>query len=168
MKNFLIYTFLFLSFVGGTQSAGAKPKPEIAGLRVGMKREDALKRLEKIGKKEKDESKKQEVWKLTNNPQYSHIIIAFDRENNDVRFITAKAREGGTRVRYSDVLDVKKAKQVGAINNYKYKLESPSRGKKKGYTLIASGRDADYLTYFSIKEIENGKEEDEDEDEDSN
>lgn len=153
MKKFLINTFWILSLIcGGVLIADAKPKAEIVGIKVGMKREEALKRLEKIGSKERDERKGQEIWTLTDNRQYSHIIIAFERETDAVRFITAKAREGGVPVRYGDVLDVKKAKQVGAVNNYKYMLKIPSKGKKKGYTLVASGRDQYYLTYFSIEE----------------
>ncbi len=43
---------------------------------------------------------------------------------------------------------------MGAVNNYKYVLEMPARGKNPGYKVIARGQDQNYLTYFSIEELE--------------
>jgi hypothetical protein len=154
IKNFLIYTFLFWIVLLNSHFAEAKTKHEILGLRVGMSKEEALNRLQEIGSKERDERKQQEIWNLTNDKHYSYIIIAFDKDNTKVRFITAKAREGGKRVRYRDVIDIKKARQEGVTNNYKYVLEVPARSKELGYKVVARGRDKEYLTYFSIEELE--------------
>jgi hypothetical protein len=53
------------------------------------------------------------------------------------------------------VLDTKKAKQAGTINNYKYVFKVPAHRKTPGFLIIARGTNADYLTYFSIKQLEN-------------
>ena len=143
----LLFSFVLFS----ARTSDAKTRSDVLGISIGMSHEEANKRLQKIGKLEKNESKLQEVWALTNDANYSHLIVGFDKETNEVRFVTAKAHTEGKRVRYKDVLDVKKAKQTGTINNYKYIQEIPARGKKVAYKLIAMGKNADYLTYFSIE-----------------
>ncbi len=158
IKKIFICTFLLLLIFSNVKNTVAKTKHEVLGIKIGMNRDDARRRLEKLGKLEKEESKQQEVWKLTDEPQYAYIIIGFNREKTEVRFITAKARENGKRVRYGDVLNLKKAKQTGSTNNYKYVLEVPGRGKSPGYIVTARGQNPDYLTYFSIKKLD-GKEE---------
>ena len=143
----LLFSFVLFS----TQTSGAKTRSDILGISIGMSHEEANKQLQKIGKLEKNESKLQEVWALTNDANYSHLIVGFDKQTNEVRFVTAKVHTEGKRVRYKDVLDVKKAKQIATINNYKYIQEIPARGKKAAYKLIAMGQNANYLTYFSIE-----------------
>lgn len=157
IKKTLICTFLLSLVLFDVQTTAAKTKHEVLGIRIGMSRDDAQRRLQKLGKLEREERKQQEVWNLTDEPHYAYIIIGFNRENTEVRFITAKARENGKRVRYSDVLDLKKVKQTGATNNYKYVLEVPAHGKTAGYIVTVRGQNPDYLTYFSIKKLE-GKE----------
>lgn len=158
IKKTLICTFLLSLVLFDVQITAAKTKHEVLGISIGMSRDDARKRLEKLGKLEREERKQQEIWNLTDEPHYAYIIIGFNRENTKVRFVTAKARENGKRVRYSDVLDLKKAKQTGTTNNYKYVLEVPASGKTAGYIITARGQNPNYLTYFSIKKSE-GKEE---------
>jgi hypothetical protein len=153
IKGLLILGFLFTMILFFPHSANADVKADILGLRLGMSKEAAHKILQKIGKLDKTESKQQEVWALSNNQQFSYIIIAFNREYSEVRFITAKARENGKRVRYRDVLDLKKARQAGTTGNNNYIQEMPARGDKPGYKIIARGPDPTYLTYFSIERI---------------
>lgn len=148
-QKFLFLTILFFTFT--SQFAAAQTKSEILGVRVGMHKDAAHKLLQKIGKLEKEERKQQEVWALAKNPHYAYLIVAFNKEYTEVRFVTAKARDNGHRVRYSDVIDVKKARQEGATNNYKYVQEIPASDKNPAYTAVARGRDANYLTYFSLE-----------------
>ena len=147
-SNFILLFSFCLFFV---QDSSAKTKSDILGISIGMSHVEANKLLQKIGKLEKNESKLQEVWALNKNASYSHLIIGFDKETNGVRFVTAKAHTDGKRVRYKDVLDIKKAKQTGTTNNYKYIQEVPAQGKKAAYKIIAMGQNADFLTYFSIE-----------------
>jgi hypothetical protein len=118
-----------------------------------MSKEDTIKRLNEIGKLDHEERKQQEIWTLNNDPHYSHLILGFDKEKQSVRYITAKARENGTRLRYSDVLDIKKAKFISSPNNFKYTLDVQPTEKTPGYSRIASGTDSNYLNYFSLKEL---------------
>lgn len=155
VKNFLICAFLLLFVLFDVQAAAAKTKHDVLGIEIGMNRADAIRRLEKLGKLEREERKQQEVWTLNDEPRYSYIIIGYDKEKTKVRFITAKAREKGVRVRYADVLDIKKAQKTGADGNYKYELKMPARRKTPGYLVIARGANAVFLTYFSIKQLEN-------------
>lgn len=162
-KKFLTLPFLCLLFLGCPKT---ESKADILGIRINMSEEKAHKRLSEIGKLEKEESKQQEVWILNNDPRYSYLIVAFTKEDPTVRYVTAKARADGERVRYSEVLDVQKARQTGSAGNYKYIQEFPADGKNSGYSIIASGKDQNYLTYLSLKDLNpSNSEEEEDEDE---
>lgn len=153
-KKVLIYTFCLGILLISTQFASANPKSDVLGLRVGMSNDKAVKHLQKIAKKDHDERKQQEIWLLNNDPYFSHIIIAFDKDYKNVRYVTAKARVNGKRMRYSEVLDIKKAVQLGSANNYNYVMEVPARGSKPAHKIIARGTDKDYLTYFAVEEID--------------
>ena len=108
IKILLSFVLLFSFVLFSVQSSAAKTKSDVFGISLGMSHEAANKLLKKIGKLEKNESKLQEVWALNNDVSYSHLIVGFDKETNEVRFVTAKARENGKRVRYETVLDVKR------------------------------------------------------------
>ncbi len=91
------------------------------------------------------------------------MIIGFGKEDEEVRYVTVKARENGSRVAYSDVMDIGKAQQTSSANNHKYIQEVPGNLLTYGYSKIASGTDSNYLTYFSLKELNSSEEEEEDE-----
>jgi hypothetical protein len=151
LKNLLL--LLCLITLACTNAPQTQSNSDILGIKIGMSKEDTIKRLNEIGKLDHEERKQQEIWTLNNDPHYSHLILAFDKEKQDVRYITAKAREKGSRVRYSDVIDIKKAQQRSSANNYKYIEEVPATESTPGYTRIASGTDSNYLNYFSLKEL---------------
>jgi hypothetical protein len=153
LKNLLALLLLCLIAFGCSNSSKTQSASDILGIRIGMSKEDTINRLNEIGKLDHEERKQQEIWTLNNDPHYSHLILAFDKEKQDVRYITAKAREKGSRVRYSDVIDIKKAQQRSSANNYKYIEEVPATESTPSYTRIASGTDSNYLTYFSLKEL---------------
>jgi len=153
LKNLLALLLLGLIAFGCSNSSKTQSVSDILGIRIGLSKEDATKRLNEIGKLDHEERKQQEIWVLNNDPHYSHLIVAFDKEKQLVRFITAKARENGTRLRYSDVMDISNAKLTSSANNYKYILEVQAKESTVGYTKIASGTDSNYLTYFSFKEL---------------
>jgi hypothetical protein len=153
MKRLVVLCLLPLLLSGSALTAVKEPQPELLGIRIGMSRTDAYKRLQKIGKLEKAERKQQEIWALTKDPRYSHLIIAFNKEYTGIRFVTAVARDG-VRIRYEDVIDTKRARQAGSVNNYKYVMETPARGKEPHYIVIAQGRDPQYLKYYSIEKLD--------------
>ncbi len=162
----ILITFLILSLIAvssGCKALKAPSESDILGIRIGMNKDEAAKRLNEIGKLEKEENKQQEVWALNDEPHYSHLIVAFEKENQKVRYITVKARENGSPIRYSDVIDIAKAQQTSSANNHKYIQEVEGNLLAPGYAKIASGKDSNYLTYFSLKELNSSEEEEEDE-----
>lgn len=153
IRKFVITAYCVAFILAGISFAKAETKKDILGLYVGMSHEKAIKVLQEIGKKAHDERKQQEIWKLKNDKFFSHLIVSFDKDYKKVRFVTAKALENGQSLRYTDVLDVKKAKAQVLPNNYKYVLLVPANGKQAGYRIIARGKDKDYLTYFAVEEL---------------
>ncbi len=152
-KKLLAIAFILSVVFINVQQAAAATQHDVPGIEVGMSREKAVSILAKMGKKDHDERKQQEIWTLRDNKQFSHIIISFDKEYKYVRFINAKARENGERVRYSDVIDVEKAVAQDLPNNYKYVIQVPAQGDKAAYKIIARGSDKDYLTYFAVEAL---------------
>lgn len=128
-----------------------RPRRDIVGLHLDMTKEEAHSRLQKIGTLQREERKRQEVWEVRD-PYFSHVIVGFDKQAR-VRFVTAVAREGGQRMRYADVANLKKARQEGdaSANNYNYVWELAARGKEPKGLVMARGRDPQYLSTYSIK-----------------
>ncbi len=153
LKNLLALLMLCLITFGCSNPSKTQSGSDILGIKIGMSKEDTIKRLNEIGKLDHEERKQQEIWALNNDPHYSHLIVGFDKEKQKVRYITAKARENGSRLRYSDIIDIGKAQQTSSANNYKYTEEVQANESTPGYTRIASGTDSDYLNYFSLKEL---------------
>ncbi len=153
LKTLSALLLLSIIVVGCSKPSKTQFSSDILGIRIGMSKEDTIKRLNEIGKLDHEERKQQEIWTLNNDPHYSHLILAFDKEKQDVRYITAKARENGDRLRYSDVLDTSKAKLTASLNNYKYIQDVQAVETNPGFSRIASGTDSDYLNYFSLKEL---------------
>lgn len=153
-RKYLIYAFCTAVLLVGVQFAQAKPQKDILGLRVGMSKDSAVSRLEKLGRKDHDERKQQEIWTLRSDSHFSHIIVAYDKEYKNIRFVTAKMRDNGKRIRYSDVIDLDKAVSRNTVNNYHYTLEIPATGKRPAYKIIARGTDKEFLTYLAIEDID--------------
>jgi hypothetical protein len=133
-------------------TAEAKTRPEIMGVSLSMSREAALARLKAIGRLEKQERKRQEVWAV-NDARVSHLLVGYDTEYR-VRYVTAIARTGGPRIRYQDVVDVKHAQRSNNQGNYKFTVEVDARRDRFAYVTIAHGRDPQYLDSYSVKRID--------------
>ena len=147
-----LLTISVLLVVGAFASAEAKTRPEIMGVSLSMSREAALARLKTIGRLEKEERKRQEVWAV-NDARVSHLLVGYDTEYR-VRYVTAIARAGGPRIRYQDVVDVKHAQRSNNQGNYKFTLEVDARRDRFAYVTIAHGRDPQYLDSYSVKRID--------------
>ncbi|MBA3334157.1 MAG: hypothetical protein H0T08_00955 [Acidobacteria bacterium] len=166
LKNLLALLLLCLISFSCSNSLKTQSNSDISGIKIGMSKEDTTKRLQEIGKIDREERKQQEIWTLNNDPHYSHLIVAFDKEKQKVRFITAKARENGNRVRYGDVIDIGKAQLTSSANNYKYTQDVQASESNPAYIRIASGTDSNYLNYFSLKELNSSEEESEEDEKD--
>ncbi|HZI18103.1 MAG TPA: hypothetical protein VEY09_05850 [Pyrinomonadaceae bacterium] len=156
MRKFLLAVMIALVAGGGGAAAakGQEPKPEVLGIRIGMSVEEARARLGKMGRLEKEERKQQEIWALDSDRSFSYLIVGFDKAYKEVRYVTAKAREGGRAVRYSEVLDIEGAQKIVSPPKYEYVCEVAAKGDSPAYTVIAQGRDPQVLTYFSVKKKE--------------
>ena len=136
-----------------SRGAGNGAGPEILGVRLGAGREEASKRLNEIGRLERQERKQQEVWALRDDPSYSHLIVSYDKEYKGVRFITAVAMEGGKPVRYDEVIDTQKARRAQAGQSVTYTLRVGAQGGAPGYDVKAIGG-TDRVQYYSVEKLE--------------
>jgi len=145
MKSLLRLSLLLV--VGVLVSvAAARPRPEIMGISLDMKRDAAVARLKTIGNLERETRKRQEVWAVKD-ARISHLLVGYDADNR-VRYVTAIARPDGPRIRYQEVADMKSAQRSGTPGNHKFTWEIEGR---RGFILIARGHDAQYLDTYSIK-----------------
>jgi hypothetical protein len=108
-------------------------------------------RLQKIGTLDREVRGRQEVWTLSSEPRFASLLIGFDKDFK-VRYVTVIAREGGPRMRYSDLAPINQAYAENAGGAYtRYTWEAKPGKQKPGYFLIAEGRDPEYLKSYSIK-----------------
>ena len=132
--------------------AGQIPRPEVQGVRLSMSQKEAHARIKKKGSLEKEERKRQEVWALDDR-RVSHLIVGFDPEYR-VRYVTAIARTGGPRTRYSEVGDLKTADQTSNQGNYKFTWKVGARRGRPAYLVVAHGRDPLHLDSYSVKRLD--------------
>ncbi len=130
---------------------------DILGIRVGMSKEEAQKRLEEISEFERDERKQQQIWRLKNDAHYSHIAIGYDK-SNQVRYLTAFADSSKKRVRFSDIGDLSSAKQEITNPHYKYTWEIPASGENPAYFVSAYGTESEFLSSCSLMKTSAGNE----------
>ena len=151
-------TLSLLLVIGVLVSAApARPRPEIMGISLDMKRDDVVARLKSIGNLEKEQRKRQEVWAVKD-ARISHLLIGYDADNR-VRYVTAIARTDGPRIRYQEVADLKSAQRSIAPGNHKFTWEIEERHGRSAFILIARGHDAQYLDSYSVKKKDQEEEE---------
>lgn len=133
--------------VGKTTSELPK---DILGISIGMSKENADRRLREIGKFIREEGKRQQVWMLNDNPNLGHIAIGYS-ENNQVRYVTAFAKpRDGQPLPYKNVGDLSAAKEEIAGPNRRYIWQVPAQGDTPGYSVIARGGNAEFLSSYTL------------------
>jgi len=147
----IVVTLCCLLMLAAACSTPSEPKPEILGVRLGMSREEAHARLQKIGKLEKEERRQQEVWRLDGDPSYTHLMVAYNREHASVRYVTAVANEQGRRVPYAEVMSLDGAHLESTQASRTYVREFPERAGRPGFIAKAIGADPTYLKYYSVE-----------------
>jgi hypothetical protein len=150
MRRSSKFCALLLLFVAFQNAQAKEPLRDVVGVRLNMSREDAHRRLQKIGRMEREERGRQEVWTLEKEPRFASVLVGYDKEFK-VRYVTAIAREGGARMLYTSVASLKSAYAENAPGHFKYSWEVKARGKSPAYFVIVMGRDPQYLTSLSIK-----------------
>jgi hypothetical protein len=149
----LLVFFVLLWSGASVCAAEGEPKPEVFGIRLNMSEDEARARLKQIGTQKEEENEREgehEVW-LLRDKQYAYLVVAFDREHK-VRYIIASARKG-VRVPYSELGDLKKARQATDGKAYSYTWTIKAQGEREGYGLIARGSDPKYLTSYTLYRI---------------
>lgn len=157
MKKLVKTALLSFIFAASAHAAGvsASPQParDILGVRVGMTADAAHAQLQKVGRFQKTERKRHEVWEVRD-PHFSHLIIQFDKAKL-INFVTAVARADAQRepMRYSDVGELKSAQQKGeaARSNFRYEWGLEAAGTDPKINIVAWGRDPQFLQYYSIE-----------------
>ena len=154
----LISIFLLLA-VGAVISAAApvRLRPEIMGIGLDMKRDEARARLKAIGSLEREERKRQEVWAVRDQ-RISHLLVGYDPDFR-VRYVTAIARTDGPRMRYDEIANPKSAQRTNIQGNLKFTWSVTPRGGQVAYVVMARGHDPKYLDSYSVKKL-GDKEED--------
>lgn len=130
------------------KTASELPK-EILGIPIGMSREDAERRLEEIAAFESDHQKFGQLWKLKNDPHFSSIAVAYDKDDR-VRFVTAFVEKAAAKekIRFADVGDLTKAKAEILEAHHRYIWEVDGDGS--AYVVNIYGDNPDFVTTFSL------------------
>lgn len=149
MKRLLSVSLLLVIAGISVSAAPARPRPEIMGISLDMKRDDARARLQSIGKLEKEQRKRQEVWAVKD-ARISHLLVGYDVDYH-VRYVTAVARTDGPRIRYDELADLKSAQHDVTPGNHKFTWEFAARRGESAFTIIARGHNAHFLDSYSIK-----------------
>ena len=92
------------------------------------------------------------MWALRD-PRISHLLVGYDEEFR-VRYVTAIARQGGPRIRYQEVADLKHAQRMQNQGAHKFTWEVAARRGQFGYVMTARGRDPQYLDSYSVKKLD--------------
>jgi hypothetical protein len=151
---------LLLFLVSCATSGSARmPLSDILGVRLDMRPAAVRKALASIGKLDREERKRQEIWTVRD-PRFSSLLIGYDREGG-VRYVTAIADPAGQPVTYAEVVDIATAEHRTAGPNHTYTWT----GGHPKYSVIVIG-DATRVEYLSLKEGVGELEEDEEEEED--
>lgn len=144
MKTIALAALLVLCATSA--SAEVAPISEIAGVCLGMSRDNVRGALAETATLAREERRRHEVWTLRDDPRFASLIIGYTKDWN-VRFVTAVAKEGGQAVPYGDVLDLAQARlrAAGETRTYTWVTGTPP------YSVIAIGGPS-RLEYLSIED----------------
>lgn len=135
---------------------------DIMGVSIGMNKDDAKRRLEEIAVFERDERKRQQVWRMKDEARFSHVAVGYDQEER-IRYVTAfvdksKAKE---RIRFADVGDLSTAKKEIVEPHQRYIWDVPARDGKPAYTVIINGDEPEFVSIYSLTKAAAPKEKEE-------
>ncbi len=158
ISKYLGKTFIFVIFNAAlltTIQCSNTPAPElpkdIAGISVGMNKDNAQKLLPEIAVFERSEDKGQQVWRLKDNSRFVLLTLGYDGENK-VRYVAAITNEKGSRkLRYADVGDLSRSQQNVSQGNYEYIWEVPENRDLPAYQVISHGNNPEYSMILTLK-----------------
>jgi hypothetical protein len=147
---FLVFSVLLLSMTQCTRKTADLPR-DLLGIYIGMHQEDAQKRLEEIAVFESKARKAGHLWKLKNDPRFSHLAIDYNKENK-IRFVTAFADPATAkeRIRFAEVGDLTAARAEISEPHYRYIWEVPAEGDKPPSVVNIYGDNPEFVTTYSL------------------
>lgn len=126
---------------------------EIRGITLEMPKEQALERLNEIAHSRQKVKKNQEVWKLKDDPNFSHIMVGFDKSDH-VKYVTTTVEKKSLgfkeRVRFSEIGDLSDAKRETVAHVNKYMWDVDARPGFPEHQVYTYGDDEEYLIHLSI------------------
>lgn len=165
--KFCVFVVVLLALTQCATKTAAPPAPDLSdsvlGLKIGMSKEDADKRLRESGEFKEAMEKRQEVWFVKNDKHFNGVAVGYDRENR-VRYVTAYSEPGkvSERLRFTAVGDLTKAAQEITDPHHRYTWKVPAANGKPEYVITIYGADKEFLSMYTMGEIPNsGKSEDE-------
>lgn len=159
--SILIFAALIIQCAAENPSVSELPD-NILGIKIGMSKEDAEKRLQKIGTFKEDAAKGQQVWLVQKDPRFDSLAVGYDKENR-VRYVTAFAEKESVkeRVRFTDIGDVSKAKQEITEPHYRYTWMINTADGKPDYFITVYGNNPEFLSIYSLAKVGQSEEEEE-------
>jgi len=124
---------------------------DILGMSIGMNKADAQPRLQEIATLESEGRKVGQLWKLKNDPHFSSLAVAYDKENR-VRFITAFVEKtvAKEKIKFAEVGDLTKAKAEIVEPHYRYIWEVPAESDQVAYVVNVYGDNPEFLQTYSL------------------
>lgn len=150
MKSANLIAMVLAVALAACASTGGAPKLEerhdILGVRLDMPRDTVRETLGRVGKLQREERKRQEVWSVTDD-RFDGVIVGYD-DNWNVRFVTGVVRPGAAPIAFGQVVDTTAAEHRGAgeSHTYTWRRENPP------HYLIAIGT-GDAVQYISLKKV---------------
>lgn len=149
---FLLITLQCASNSDSTSTDAANLPKDILGLRLGMGKEDAEKRLTELGEFSQTSEKGQQLWNVKNDPRFNSIAVGFDRKDGRLNFVTAFSEKErvSERVLFTEVGDVSKAKNEVMPPHHRYTWKIEATEDNPTHYVSVYGADPEYLSMYSI------------------
>lgn len=132
---------------------------DILGINIGMNKADAVRRLEEIAVFERDERKRQQVWRMKDDPRFSHIAVGYD-ETGRIRYVSAFVDKATAkaRLRFADIGDLSAAKKEILEPHRRYVWQVPASDEKPAYMVVANGDESEFVSIYSLSKANELKE----------
>ena len=146
--------FLLTMLTANCANTSAKLPQDISGISIGMEKAAAEQRLSEIAVFEREESKRQQIWRVKDDARFNYIAVGYD-EKNQIRYVTAfvdKETEK-EKIHFSDVGDLTRAKAEIVAPFHRYIWEVATNEGKPAYQVIVNGDNAEFVTIYSLNKM---------------
>ncbi|HEV7699527.1 MAG TPA: hypothetical protein VGO43_04805 [Pyrinomonadaceae bacterium] len=137
--------------LSGCATGRAAVTGDLLGLSIGMEKSSAEARLREIAVFEKDLRKRQQMWRLKDDPSFSKLGVGYTDEGR-IRFITAFVDKENPkqRIKFTEVGDLSTAKSEITGPHYRYIWDRPASDGSPGYQVIVYGDQKDFVLYYTL------------------